>query len=149
MRFLLVDRIVDLERGKRATGIKNVTLSEDYLTHHFPDYPIMPGALIVESLVQLADWVVRESSNFERMGLAVAFDRMKFRHMVRPGDQLRLEVEIVEIRGDEFEVRGRARCADAVVTTVDFTLRVQALEPLHTVEEARRVFRMIRGEARE
>ena len=89
MRFLLVDRITHMEKGKRATGIKNVTLSEDFFTFHFPDHPIMPGALIAECLVQLADWTVRDSEDFASVALPSAFETIKFHHLVRPGDHRR------------------------------------------------------------
>lgn len=143
MRFLLVDRILELERGKRATGIKNVTLSEDFLADHFPETPIMPGVLITESLVQLADWVIRESTDFKQMGLAIAFERLKFRRLVRPGDQLHLEVEITSQEGNEAVVKGRAFCGGELVTAVGFTLDLQPIESVLAPEEARRLYRMI------
>ncbi len=143
MRFLLVDRILELDSGKRAIGIKNVTLSEDFLAHHFPDYPIMPGTLIAEALVQLADWVIRESTDFAQMGLAIGFERIKFRRMVRPGDQLRLEVKLLERQNDQVAVEGKAYCDGALVTSLSFTLGIEALEPLQNPEIARRIYRMI------
>jgi 3-hydroxymyristoyl/3-hydroxydecanoyl-(acyl carrier protein) dehydratase len=143
MRFLLVDRILEMESGKYATGIKNVTLSEDFLTHHFPDYPIMPGTLIAEALVQLADWVIRESTSFTQMGLATSFERIKFRRLVRPGDQLRLEVNLLSRDGEQAVVEGKAFCDGALVTSVSFTLGLEPLEPLQSSESARRIYRMI------
>lgn len=143
MRFLLVDRIIELERGRRAIGIKNVTMSEDFLAHHFPEMPIMPGMLISEALVQLADWVIRESTDFQQMGLAVAFERLKFRRLVRPGDQLRLEVELLSREGDAVTVKGRASCGDAVVAAADFTIGLQPLATAMTPDEARRLYQVI------
>ncbi len=143
MRFLLVDSIVELETGGRATGIKNVTLSEDFLADHFPDRPIMPGMMIVESLVQLADWMVRQASDFQRLGLARSFDRIKFRRVVRPGDQLRLEVQIVDQGEEEAQVHGRAYCLDKLVATATFTLSLQPIQPYLDPDEARRVFRLL------
>lgn len=143
MRFLLVDRIVALERGKRATGIKNVAMSEEFLAHHFPERPIMPGTLIVEALVQLADWIVREQSDFERLGLAVSFNRLKFRRVVRPGDQLRLEVEVVAQNGEAVEVKGQAFRGDTVAASGSFTLCLAPLAEYLPVEEARRLFVML------
>src|SRR5678816_1482356 len=99
MRFLLIDRITQLDRGTRARALKNVTLSEDYFTHHFPDQPIMPGALITECLVQLADWVLREREDFNVVALPSSFESVKFHQLVRPGDQLELEVELVGEEG--------------------------------------------------
>jgi 3-hydroxyacyl-[acyl-carrier-protein] dehydratase len=144
LRFLLVDQIVELDSGKRATGIKNVTLSEDFLADHFPEKPIMPGVLIAESLVQLADWVVRESSGFQQMGLAQSFERLRFRQMVQPGEQLRLEVDIVSQLGTEVIVKGKAFVADRLAAAADFTLSVRPVDPLISQEESARLFNLIR-----
>jgi 3-hydroxymyristoyl/3-hydroxydecanoyl-(acyl carrier protein) dehydratase len=143
LRFLLVDRILELESGKRATGIKNVTLSENFMAYHFPDMPIMPGMLIVEALVQLADWIVREDTGFTQMGLPIAFDRVKFRRIVHPGDQLRLEAVILTRDEQQAEIRAMAYCEGNLVTSADFTLAIQPLEPMLTAEEASRLFNII------
>jgi 3-hydroxyacyl-[acyl-carrier-protein] dehydratase len=135
---------VELESGKRATGIKNVSMSEDFLAHHFPGMPIMPGTLIIESLVQLADWIIREHSGFEQIGLATAFRRIKFRRMVRPGDQLRLEVALVSWDENQVTAVGKAFCQDKIVTTVEFTLGLRPLDRLLACEEARRQYELIR-----
>lgn len=144
MRFLLVDRILELESGKRAVGIKNVTLSEDFLTHHFPDFPLMPGMLIVESLVQLADWVIRESSDFKSIGIADGFERMKFHRMARPGDQLHLEVEIVSTEGEQAQVKGRASCQGKMVAAARFTLAIQATDLIQAADDSRRLYNIIK-----
>jgi 3-hydroxyacyl-[acyl-carrier-protein] dehydratase len=146
VRFLLVDRIVALESGRSATGIKNVTLSEDFFTHHFPGAPIMPGALITECLVQLADWVLREGSNFEQVALPATLDRMKFHRLVRPGDQLRLDVEILGVEEQRARVRARASCGDKPVAAGQFTLALTPAGPLIAAEESRRAFEMIRAD---
>lgn len=143
MRFLLVDRIIELESGKRAKGLKNVTLSEDFFTHHFPDQPIMPGAMITECLVQLADWVVRESSDFERLSLPLSFERIKFHRLVRPGDQLLLEVELEPDGGGRAHVRGKATCEGKAVAAAQFTVALEASEPFQTSRNARTVFEML------
>ena len=145
MRFLLVDRITHMEKGKRATGIKNVTLSEDFFTFHFPDHPIMPGALIAECLVQLADWTVRDSEDFASVAVPSAFETIKFHHLVRPGDQLRLEVEVMDKQNGEYSFRGEARCGDALVTVGRFTMSLRAAEEFHPAAEGRRLFQMIRN----
>jgi 3-hydroxyacyl-[acyl-carrier-protein] dehydratase len=144
MRFLLVDRIIELERGRYARGIKNVTMSEDFLAEHFPERPIMPGILIAESLVQLADWVVRESTDFEQAGLAVTFERLKFRQFVQPGDQLQLEVDFIGHGSDRRQVKGKAVCEGQLVAAADFTLSVQPLEALLPRDEAARQYRLLR-----
>jgi 3-hydroxyacyl-[acyl-carrier-protein] dehydratase len=146
MRFLLVDRITELESGKRAAGIKNVTLSEDFFTHHFPFHPIMPGALITECLVQLADWLLRESADFEVIGTPSTFDSLKFYKLVRPGDQLRLEVELVARENDRCTLRGRAGIGEDTVARGRFTMTLRQASEFQSPEEARRYYAMIRGE---
>ena len=145
MRFLLVDRITELDSGKRAAGVKNVTLSEDFFTHHFPFHPIMPGALITECLVQLADWLLRESAAFESVAVPSAFDSLKFYRLVRPGDQLKLEVEIVSRQGDTCVIRGQARCEDETVASGRFSMTLHPAEELQSPAESRKYYRMIRG----
>jgi 3-hydroxyacyl-[acyl-carrier-protein] dehydratase len=144
VRFLLVDRILELESGKRATGIKNVTLSEDFLTHHFPNSPLMPGTLITESLVQLADWVIRESTGFTRVGMAVGFEKVKFHRMVRPGDQLTLEVEVASMKENIAHVKGKVFCEGKLVTAARFSLACEAMEPFESPGEASRIFKMLK-----
>lgn len=94
--FLLVDRITELEPGKRAVGIKNVSANEPFFQGHFPDYPIMPGVLIVEALAQtvgIAIAVLEENKG--KLGVFASIDSMKFKNNVLPGDVLRLEAEIL------------------------------------------------------
>jgi 3-hydroxyacyl-[acyl-carrier-protein] dehydratase len=143
MRFLLVDRITELEAGKRAQGVKNVTLSEDFLAYHFPHKPIMPGMLILESLVQLGDWLVRARSDFSQLGLASAFDQIKFRRVVRPGDQLRLQVEVVEATPVTVDFKAQAHCDQALVASARFTLTLYPLETFLDPAEARRLFAIL------
>lgn len=144
MRFLLVDKILEIESGKRAIGIKNITLSEDFLAHHFPDFPLMPGTLIVESLIQLADWVIRESSDFKSIGIPDSFERMKFHRMARPGDQLQLEVEIVSVEQGQAHVKGRATCNGKMVAAARFTLAIQPTEQIQTIADSRRLYNLIK-----
>ncbi|HJP41220.1 MAG TPA: 3-hydroxyacyl-ACP dehydratase FabZ [Dehalococcoidia bacterium] len=98
--FLLVDRIVEVEDGKRGVGIKNVTANEWFFQGHFPGNPIMPGVLIVEALAQVA--CVTLMKGIDTGGKTPLFggiETMRFRRPVRPGDQLRLEFEMVRMRG--------------------------------------------------
>jgi len=143
MRFLMVDRITDLVSGKHATGIKNVTLSEDFFTHHFPHYPIMPGALILECLVQLADWLIRESQNFDRAGVPAAFESIKFYGLVRPGDRLNLKVEVLGKENGCYRLNAQAQCEQQVVTVARFTMNTVAATELQPVEDSKRLFSLI------
>jgi len=143
MRFLLVDSILELEPGARATGIKNITMSEDFLADHFPTRPIMPGSMIVESMVQLADWVVRQASDFRQLGLASSFDNLKFRRVVRPGAQLRVEVTIAERGEAEAKVHGKAYAQDTLVASASFTLSLEPIERYLDPDDARRMFLLL------
>jgi len=98
--FLLVDRIVEVDAGKRAVGIKNVTMNEPYFVGHFPGNPIMPGVLIVEALAQVGSVAMLQvEDNKGKLGLFAGIDGMRFRGQVKPGDVLRLEVEITKLKG--------------------------------------------------
>ncbi len=97
--ILLVDRIVELEPGKRAVGLKNVTTNEWFFEGHFPDNPIMPGVLIIEALAQTGAVAALSADEFQgKLGLFAGIDGVRFRRQVVPGDQLRLEVEMDRLR---------------------------------------------------
>lgn len=97
--FLLVERILEVEEGKRAVGIKNVTANEEFFNGHFPDYPVMPGVLIVEALAQVgAVSVLIKEENRGRLAFFAGIDNCRFKRQVVPGDQLRLEVEMTRLR---------------------------------------------------
>ena len=98
--FLLVDRILEVEEGKRAVGYKNVSANEEFFNGHFPEYPVMPGVLIVEALAQVgAVAVLMQEENKGKLAFFAGIDNCRFKRQVKPGDQLRLEVEIVRLRG--------------------------------------------------
>ncbi|MCP3739749.1 3-hydroxyacyl-ACP dehydratase FabZ [Rossellomorea sp. BNER] len=98
--FLLVDKILEVEEGKKAVGIKNVTANEEFFNGHFPDYPVMPGVLIVEALAQVgAVAMLKKEENRGRLAFFTGIDNCRFKRQVKPGDQLRLEVEMVRFRG--------------------------------------------------
>ncbi len=97
--FLLVDRIIELEEGKRAVGIKNVTANEEFFNGHFPDYPVMPGVLIIEALAQVgAVALLKKEENQDKLGFLAGIDNCRLKKQVTPGDQLRLEVELTRMR---------------------------------------------------
>ena len=120
--FLLVDRIVEVEPGKRIVGIKNVTYNEPFFPGHFPGRPIMPGVLIVEAMAQTAGLLVFHSLPEEDRKKTVFFlgmDNVRFRRPVTPGDQLRLELEITRHRQSIWGVKGKAFVDGKLVTEGD------------------------------
>jgi 3-hydroxyacyl-[acyl-carrier-protein] dehydratase len=107
--FLLVDRIDELEPGVRAVGIKNVTQNEPFFQGHFPDYPVMPGVLIIEAMAQVgAIGVMAGGEHKEKLALFAGIDGVRFRRQVLPGDVLRMEVRIERLKGRVGRGKGRA-----------------------------------------
>ena len=97
--FLLVDKIIELEEGKKAIGIKNVTINEPFFQGHFPGNPLMPGVLIVEAMAQVgAVAVMTLEENKDKLAVFTGIDSVRFKKQVRPGDTLRMEVELIAMR---------------------------------------------------
>jgi 3-hydroxyacyl-[acyl-carrier-protein] dehydratase len=121
--FLLVDRIVELEPGKRAVGLKHVSVETDsYLQGHFPTYPVMPGVLIVEALAQTgAVLVMQDPANAGKLPFFARIDNCRFRQQVRPGDTLRLEVTVTSFRGPVGKAHARALVGSTVACEADLT----------------------------
>jgi 3-hydroxyacyl-[acyl-carrier-protein] dehydratase len=146
MRFLLVDRIEEVEPGRRATAWKNAAMSEDYFEWHFPEQPIVPGVLVLEALSQLAGWLEAASSDFERWVLLDRVKTARYYEFARPGDRIDLEVEIVD--GDDPErrsYRATSQVAGKRAAVVEFEGKVVPLEDLEGGARARRAFRVLRG----
>lgn len=117
--FLLVDRIVELEHGKRCVGIKNVTVNEPFFPGHFPGHPIMPGVLIVEAMAQVAGimaYLASDEETQKKVSYFMAIDNAKFRKPVVPGDQLRIEITTTMNRRGIWGVDGKAYVDGKVVT---------------------------------
>ncbi len=120
--FLLVDRIVEMELGKRIVGIKNVTFNEPFFQGHFPNRPIMPGVLIVEAMAQTAGVLAFKSLGDEDQKKPVYFlgmDNVRFRKPVIPGDQLRLELETTRHRQSIWGFKGKAFVDGKLVAEAD------------------------------
>jgi 3-hydroxyacyl-[acyl-carrier-protein] dehydratase len=112
--FLLVDRIVELEPGQRAVGLKNVTINEPFFQGHYPQNPIMPGVLMVEAMAQVGGIALHGAleQGEGKLPLFAGIDGVRFRRVVRPGDQLRIEVEVLKVRRGAGKVRGRVLVED-------------------------------------
>jgi len=147
VRFLLVDRILELESGQRARAVKNVTLSEDLFTHHFPEQPLMPGTLLLECMVQVADALIREASDFEYLGLLTQVGRLRLRRIVTPGDQVELEVNLKSSDGELRGFGGQARVSGVVSASAEFTLSRRPLADFESRSEARRLFGLLQPRA--
>lgn len=107
--FLLVDKVLEMEEGKRVVGLKNVTANEPFFQGHFPEYAVMPGVLIVEALAQVgAIAMLHMEENKGKLGFLAGIDKCRFKHQVRPGDQLKLEVEILRMKGPIGKGKGIA-----------------------------------------
>lgn len=124
--FLLIDRILEMEEGKRAVGIKNVSGNEPFFQGHFPGYPIMPGVLIVEALAQVGAVLILKREEFAgHIALFAGLDDVHFKRPVFPGDQLRLEVEMIKFRGLIGVAEGKAYVGEELAArgTLKFALR--------------------------
>lgn len=119
--FLLVDRILELEPGKKIVGLKNVTMNEPFFPGHFPGHPVMPGVLIVEAMAQVAAILAYQSAeeNKGKVTYFVGIDNTKFRKPVVPGDQLRLELEATGCRRGIWNFVGKAYVDGKLVTEAE------------------------------
>ncbi len=119
--FLLVDRIVELEVGTRAVGIKNVTINEPFFQGHFPDHPIMPGVLILEALAQVGGVTaaLAEKDVNDKVTYFVGIDKARFRKPVTPGDVLRLEMDIKYCKRGIYCFEGKAYVEDKLVAQAE------------------------------
>lgn len=124
--FLLVDKVTEIEEGKRVAGLKNVTANEPYFQGHFPDYPVMPGVLIVEALAQVgAIGVLGMEENKGKIGFLAGLDKCRFKQQVKPGDQLQLEVEITRIKGPIGKGKGVATVNGKLACEAEITFAIK------------------------
>ncbi|HEY5105638.1 MAG TPA: 3-hydroxyacyl-ACP dehydratase FabZ [Caulobacteraceae bacterium] len=121
--FLMVDRAQDYRPSQSLVGIKCVTVNEPFFIGHFPGNPVMPGVLIIEALAQTGGLLMSKSWDVDPEGKIILFmsvDNCRFRHPVRPGDVLRMEVDVVRARGDVVKFRGRGLVGDKLAAEAEF-----------------------------
>lgn len=125
--FLLVDRILEIEEKKRIVGLKNVTINEPFFQGHFPGHPIMPGVLIIEAMAQVGGMLLMGSVEDPESKVVyfMSLDNVKFRRPVKPGDQIRFELEIVQLRGTVCKMRGVGKVDGEVVAEADMAAMVR------------------------
>ena len=117
--MLLVDRIIEMEPGKRIVGIKNVTINEPYFQGHYPNHPIMPGVLQIEAMAQVGGLLMLQGEEMKgKLVYFMTLDNVKWRRPVTPGDQIRFEVEVLQLKRSTCRMRGTG--------TVDGNLVVEA-----------------------
>jgi 3-hydroxyacyl-[acyl-carrier-protein] dehydratase len=146
VRYLLVDRVTSWEAGKVIEGVKNVTMSEDFLEFHFPRFPVMPGSLILEAIVQLSGWLEAAGSDFSRWVLLEQVRSIKYYGFAFPGDQIVLRVEAKGEEDGRSLFRGSATVEGERRVVVDFAGRVVKLESYEDPEEQRHFFRVLMRE---
>ena len=125
--FLLVDRILEIEEKKRIVGLKNVTINEPFFQGHFPGHPIMPGVLIIEAMAQVGGMLLMGSVEDPESKVVyfMSLDNVKFRRPVKPGDQIRFELELTQVRGMVCKMRGLAKVDGEVVAEADMAAMVR------------------------
>ncbi len=123
MRFVLVDRITDIQPGRSLTAVKNLSLTEEYLADHFPGFPVMPGVLMLEALTQSGAWLLRDLEDFAFSVIVLKSAKtIKYGSFLEPGRRLTLHVELTDLGPREATFRGEGRVEDQIIVRGRFTL---------------------------
>jgi len=124
MRFILIDKVVSLESGKVIKAVKNVSLAEEYLADHFPTFPVLPGVLLLEGLIESASWLVRESENFAHSMILLEEARnVKYKSFVAPGSRIEYTVEAKAIEENISSFTGFGESGGERIVEARFGLR--------------------------
>lgn len=124
MKFILIDRITAFESGKELTAVKSVSLAEEYLADHFPIFPVLPGVLLLQGLIESASWLVREHQNFSHsMVLLESVNNVKYKSFAAPGMQIQYTVTASAIEDNVSKFKGVGVCGDEAIVEAKLTLR--------------------------
>ncbi len=124
MKFILIDKVTALEEGKNLTAVKSVSLAEEYLADHFPTFPVLPGVLLLEGLVESASWLVRRSTGFScSMVLLSETRNVKYKSFLAPGSQIEYKVQARTIQESVSNFKGVGACGDETIVEARFGLR--------------------------
>ncbi len=146
MRYFLIDKVLEVELGRSARGVKNVTLTDEVLHDHFPDHPIMPGALILEAAAQLAGFLLEVSSSDAedppRRALLVQVELAKFHDFAGPGDQIELTVSIDSQRDDAARVLAEAAVGSRRIARASLLFVLRRVDSPRVHEQRRRLYQL-------
>lgn len=124
MKFILIDKVVSFEVGSTLAAVKNVSLAEEYLADHFPIFPVLPGVLLLEGLVESASWLVRQTQDFANSMVLLAEARnVKYKSFAAPGMQIQYTVTAKDIEENVSSFKGVGICGDEPIVEAKFTLR--------------------------
>ncbi len=140
MQFILVDRIVELEPGRKIVAVKNLTLAEEYLAEHFPGFPVLPGVLMLEAITQASAWLIRVTEDYAHSIVVLKSAKaLKYGSFVTPGRQLTIEAEFTKTRNGETEIRARGTVDGTSTVSGRVTMEAYNLRDrdpaLHVIDE--------------
>jgi 3-hydroxyacyl-[acyl-carrier-protein] dehydratase len=119
MRWIWIDKFVEFHSGKRAIAVKNVTLAEEHLHDHFPDFPIMPETLCIEAMAQTSGILVGEAKKFQEKVILAKIKKAVFFDYVKPGDTIKLDAKIESITSEAASTSGKITCGDKLIAEID------------------------------